>query len=581
MNRRLNPQDFRQARMGRPITSGGSNLPYFNSSGETRFEMPTFPPPGKGVPMSGPWWTRGSWTTRLLLRILIVIVCAETLYIVSGVFAHELLCDDLRLELQNVRQDYERSQLVVKTLTLSCNETEYDNCLRSVESTQQKFVQTQLSLGKRLDSMTTRIDKCKKENQDLRSRLQQGAPSPGDLSSGDSGSTKPNARANNGASSSSSSTLESANEADNGSNDMDNSLEDEVEQPLDSSIREILTAKGLTSLEASGLAPGGLAEAEQNPWLVIGIPTIPRKDNIDYLSRTLAALVAELPRLRTDPLFELIRIVVMNNKPGEHPAFAAARRKYGDSESPWAGYFDFVDNVDRNVETPHDALKTQKDARRSVIKSGGKPGKPPTSKVQQQTRDVVQLLKYVHDQHHPAHYLFMEDDFVACPRTLEALRYAVSRVSENVGGDWLALRASFGLNGVLIQGDDLPALTNYLNKHQARREPDHLTSEWYLGETPEAQAYRKSRTHAAFRYNLFEHIGAVSTLRRSAHKQKFPSCWAPLVAPIVFAREAFNKVDCPDADVWPCTPPPGQICDEDMLICDNELSPSTAVFAKP
>ncbi|GBG31363.1 Alpha-1,3-mannosyl-glycoprotein 4-beta-N-acetylglucosaminyltransferase B [Hondaea fermentalgiana] len=525
---------------------------YFSTPADTRYNIPI----SKNGP-SDQWFSgNGSWASRLLFRVLIFVVFAETLYIVSGLFANELLCDDLRLELHNARQDYERSQLVVKTLTLSCNESEYESCLRSVESTQQRFVQTQLSLGKRLDAMTHKIDTCKKEKRQLEIKLKQ-LPAPDALGAGQ----LQVGNANDERAVLTTKGLDSIVSADEGDDDNEQDLGNQLSFP---------------SVPASPST-----EADPRPWLVIGIPTVPRKDDMDYLGRTLKGLAAELPRLRTDPLFELVRVVVMNHSPGNHRAFTEARRYFGDAESPWAGYFDFVDNVDRITETPQEALKTQKDARRAVTRSGAKPGKPPSSKVQQQTRDVAQLLKYVHEQHRPAHYLFMEDDFVACPRMLDALRYAVGRVSETVGGDWLALRASFGLNGVVLQGDDLPALTAYLEKHQARREPDHLTSEWYLGETPEAQAYRKSRTHAAFRYNLFEHIGTVSTLRRGSHKQKFPVCWAPLTAPTIFAREAFNKVECPNADVWPCAPPPGQACDEEMLICDTELTSSAAVFAKP
>ena len=60
---------------------------------------------------------------------------------------------------------------------------------------------------------------------------------------------------------------------------------------------------------------GGLA------WLTIGIPTFPRKDNADYLTRTLETLLEELPVDDTDPLFARVRVLVMNNSPGNHSVF--------------------------------------------------------------------------------------------------------------------------------------------------------------------------------------------------------------------------------------------------------------------
>ena len=56
-------------------------------------------------------------------------------------------------------------------------------------------------------------------------------------------------------------------------------------------------------------------------WLTIGIPTVPRKSGADYLTRTLSTMMEELPLDSTDPLFKRVRVLVMNNRPGNHTVF--------------------------------------------------------------------------------------------------------------------------------------------------------------------------------------------------------------------------------------------------------------------
>ena len=47
---------------------------------------------------------------------------------------------------------------------------------------------------------------------------------------------------------------------------------------------------------------------------------------------------------------------------------------------------------------------------------------------------------------------------------------------------WLALRVSYGFNGVIVPMPDLPSLTDHLAAHFSRRPPDHLLFEWFSGE---------------------------------------------------------------------------------------------------
>ena len=63
-------------------------------------------------------------------------------------------------------------------------------------------------------------------------------------------------------------------------------------------------------------------------WLTVGIPTVPRKSEADYLTRTLETLLQELPADSTDPLYARVRVLVMNNRPGNHSVFYAVSLRH-------------------------------------------------------------------------------------------------------------------------------------------------------------------------------------------------------------------------------------------------------------
>mmetsp|Transcript_11469 Transcript_11469/g.13109 ORF Transcript_11469/g.13109 Transcript_11469/m.13109 type:complete len:202 (+) Transcript_11469:885-1490(+) len=164
-------------------------------------------------------------------------------------------------------------------------------------------------------------------------------------------------------------------------------------------------------------------------------------------------------------------------------------------------------------------------------------------------------MRYVDSVYEYEYFLFMEDDFEMCVNGFDVIRYLLNR-ARLYHGDWIAIRASFGLNGVFLSQKDVSALANYFEKNQKRRPPDHLVVEWYAGETNETSAYKGNRVNIGFRFNIFNHIGTVSTLRAKEQKSNaYPGCWEELTVPAVFQVEAWNSKDCPDDDddIWPCT----------------------------
>jgi hypothetical protein len=191
----------------------------------------------------------------------------------------------------------------------------------------------------------------------------------------------------------------------------------------------------------------------------------------------------------------------------------------------------------------------------------------PGARVRAQTRDVVELLRLAAGLYGAGGplagaggggggmdaYMFLEDDFRVCPSGLAALAFALARAGAVAAPNWNALRVSYGLNGGVLRGADVPAFAAYLEEHQARRPPDHLWVEWFAGERPQSAERKAGRPHAAFRYNILEHFGASSSLR-SKVAPLYALCYEELNDRVVFEVEAFKPLLCAHDWVWPCWP---------------------------
>jgi len=71
------------------------------------------------------------------------------------------------------------------------------------------------------------------------------------------------------------------------------------------------------------------------------------------------------------------------------------------------------------------------------------------------------------------YYMFLEDDMVLCPHGFNSIHYLLSKATK-YSPDWLAIRASYGMNGIFIHNKDIDHFYHYLVVNQKRRPPDHL-----------------------------------------------------------------------------------------------------------
>lgn len=364
------------------------------------------------------------------------------------------------------------------------------------------------------------------------------------------------------------------------------------------------------------------SSASTKPWLIIGIPTVPRtltqnEPQTPVLLRTLESLLNQIskPSFMMSNGNPLVKVVVLNQRPGAHPAFDEAKRKYAENESSDSldhkkGWIEFHENTEPYNDPPYP------EASSIDPEFANKNQQAPTERVKRQTLDVASLLKIVEGR--SQYFLFYEDDFHFCDNAILHLMNMIERANLNYGTNlWSAMRCSFGLAGIVMQNGvlsssweksnhesdpnklplsllslknekgadqekdqkphpDVAILRRYFLRHFSRRPPDHLVVEFYAAESkfskqyfsllpPSQSSFEKNnkknptqnrkrkliRNVAAYRYNILRHDGVKSTLRDD-EGWSMPGCFEELVVPQVFEVEAWNAHECPDSDLWPC-----------------------------
>jgi hypothetical protein len=263
----------------------------------------------------------------------------------------------------------------------------------------------------------------------------------------------------------------------------------------------------------------------------------------DYLLKTLQAFSAQLPRDPQALLFDQVLLHVIsfqaNSRPEHrHVVFEQARALYTQPSHPLRSFFLFSE-LQASEVLPDPLGAHRRDA--------GTPNRPGFL-VRRQTRNIATAVRKSLGL--GEHFLFLEDDMQLCPQALLATHYLLGKASR-YHPHWLAIRASYGMNGIFMRDEDLAAFARYLLEHQQRRPPDHLVVEYFAGETRQAQAVKGTRAHIGFKFNLFRHLGEVSTLR-TQRMVGFPGCYELLAEPTVFKVEAWSARDCPRDDLWPC-----------------------------
>jgi len=333
----------------------------------------------------------------------------------------------------------------------------------------------------------------------------------------------------------------------------------------------------------------------ESPRLVVGVPTAPRAGDVDYLTRTLETLLRELPdpAAAEDPPgspgapFGGVRVIVMNTKPGRHVVFSRVRARFegwskeGEREAAEAGSNPGErEAAEASAEAEAEArLRRVAAASVSFVDSPGTFGDPtpnrpdpddldnptnvPGAAVRRQTADLATLLALAADVASAAeassspsssssYFLFLEDDFATCPGMLAAVRYLLAK-STAAYPEWLGVRFSYGMNGVVVRVRDAPPFARYLASHVSRLPADLLWREWTEGRREDVRRTTAGRGVVVYRYNLMEHVGEVSTFAVRPERPRWPRCYEPMSSVWSLGRaETFDEKRCAESDVSPC-----------------------------
>lgn len=167
-----------------------------------------------------------------------------------------------------------------------------------------------------------------------------------------------------------------------------------------------------------------------------------------------------------------------------------------------------------------------------------------------------------------AYYMFLEDDFVACPGALQEIHIAVRTANKRfaelctshktVGAEhnglkgWRGIRFTHGMAGILVPAAAIPSIAFYMLKTSERIPVDHALVEWILG-AGEAPWQSDVCPYFIVRQNWFVHKGGqLSTFRGRVHPT-YLSCGDNMTSESIFRKgEAFDGNECPKDVMFPC-----------------------------
>lgn len=177
---------------------------------------------------------------------------------------------------------------------------------------------------------------------------------------------------------------------------------------------------------------------------------------------------------------------------------------------------------------------------------------PDNKKILKQSVDWIDMMTEWKSKCQPNEiYLYLEDDFILCRYAMNHLLSIYFWANRHIN-EWMSIRTSFGFNGLFMQCRDIDSMIDVMKEKLKEKEypVDYGIAEWWS-----KYLNRIARNHYTFRYNLFQHIGFVSSVGNDAHYQRNPKCYDSNSHKFNYYLEKFDNHNCQHFMFSPCDKP--------------------------
>ncbi len=265
-----------------------------------------------------------------------------------------------------------------------------------------------------------------------------------------------------------------------------------------------------------------LAEKKET-YLLIGINTIPRSNNVDYLKQTIHSLMNQM-----NPTMKIHILVQDNTKTtttttSTHSVFEQLKQEYKNATH----LITFVSSKEDRLMDPFASIPNWN----FLDPNNERPG--PLAR--QQNCDIVSLCSNALEHFSFSHFLFLEDDYLTCQNALTNMLH-VLHLLDSFDPSYCTYRVSYGMSGLVMSHEKLKDfILNYVSWN-IDLFPIDLLIRQYAFDDPTISC-KKVQHHRSYAYETvqWEHIGTISTFEER-NKQGF--------------RNPFPRCDAHSATVW-------------------------------
>lgn len=259
-------------------------------------------------------------------------------------------------------------------------------------------------------------------------------------------------------------------------------------------------------------SPNIVAAQSSNIVLLIVIPTLERSNGVTYIQETLVNLIPQINQQNSDGGGCKVKLFV--NTQVEFMAFQSMRKAFSSQCIQFA------------IERAPRVIRSFKPQKRHPLMSFV------SESVGAQMDAFIKAINLATSTTKDyTHVMFMEDDFLLCPHSLQLIYRTLVSATSNYP-NWSSARFSTGFNGIVVNQRDINDILYLFCEFGYYFPIDDTYSEWvsrghlkHLEELDpkmkEMYERNKDRTIIAYRFQLFLHLGIHSSLNHQHQVQRY------------------------------------------------------------